>query len=139
MASLPRHCPECRAPLGSGRVARGGKVRCPECGAIVARLDRDDDEPPLRARGASSIPIVPILVGGVLGLLGLAMLAGALATLWMTSSSGQAAAEGDMPGLPLANADDGPGPAAPPLLEPIKPAPDRGGGPGAGTLPLQEL
>jgi hypothetical protein len=120
-------------------VVRGGKVRCPDCGAIVARLDQDDDERPLRAGSAPSIPIVPILVGAALGLLGLALLGGALATLWLTSSSGPAVAEGDVPGLPIVNPEDGPGPAAPPLLEPIRPAPGQGGGPGAGTLPLQEL
>ncbi len=42
MPKLPRTCPECYTPLGSTRPLANGKVRCPECDALIAPEPQDD-------------------------------------------------------------------------------------------------
>src|SRR5206468_3134108 len=113
--ATPRTCPECRARLDSSRPPLNGKIRCPDCGAIVAsvrdddsddgvtsrpgrggpaerggrrpRRYGDDDDSPFVKKGGSSLA-VPIVVGVTLGLLGLLLVGGGIAgVIWMRSSA----------------------------------------------------
>jgi S1-C subfamily serine protease len=144
--ATPRTCPECRARIDSSRPPLNGKIRCPDCGIIVAtvrdddegvtsrrgrlgpserssrrsRRDADDDSPFVKKRGSSLA--VPIIIGVTLGLLGLVLVGGGIAgVVWLKSSDAPDAA------APLADAG----------LEPIK-APEAAAGE-KGKLPLQEL
>jgi S1-C subfamily serine protease/HEAT repeat protein len=132
-----------------------GKLRCPDCGVIVAsvrdddsddgvtsrpsrggpaergsrrpRRHADDEDSPFVKKGGSSMA-VPIVIGVTLGLLGLLLVGGGIAgVVWMKSSAAADAA--DAADAPAALADAG--------LEPIK-APEAGPGE-KGKLPLQEL
>ncbi len=146
--ATPRTCPDCRARLDSSRPPLNGKIRCPDCGVIVAsvrdddddegvtsrpgrggpyerpsrrsRRSSDDDSPFVKKRGSSLA--VPIVVGVTLGLLGLLLIGGGIAGFYWV----RAADHGDGPPL----LGDG-------ALDPIK-APDAGGGE-KGKLPLPEL
>jgi S1-C subfamily serine protease len=152
VASIPRTCPKCRARIDSRRIPSSGKVRCPECGAVVATV-RDDEDDRLRSRPVASPPApapakkpsrrfhddedeIPIrkkqssmgpalLIGAGLGLLGLVLCGGGLvaAILYL-----RPAAADDMPVVAAAVEERG--------KDPIQPG--QGGGE-LGKLPLQEL
>jgi S1-C subfamily serine protease len=104
-----------------------------------ADRDDDDDDDDVLRRPNAPIALGPIFVGVSVGLLGLFILVGSLLILWITASrdadNAPAVAAADGPGAPVAIAD----PAPAPPRDPIGPAPDNGGAPVAGALPLQEL
>lgn len=165
---MPRLCPKCRANLDS-IPARDGKIRCPECKALLAlgrprtddrlqatpsagprsaKIEREpspsrraDRDRPVRSKSKpSALPTALILLGIGLGLVVLLVLGGGLAVFLYFSGS---ASE-----TPIVSAPpEAPPPTVPvahldpePAKEPIQPVPPEQRAGGANdTLPLKEL
>ncbi|MGH7227130.1 MAG: hypothetical protein ACRELF_28270, partial [Gemmataceae bacterium] len=157
MSLLPRTCPDCRANLTSARVGQSGKLRCPQCGAVVATRSTDADyrlqtapiagRPIVRSPRAedvaevlpvhakrNGVPIVLIVL--VVGLGGVLVLAGGIVgMIWYFGTTSQVASP--WAEIPIPEGGDvviveHP---QPPPQAPIQPAAQAGKGP----LPLKEL
>jgi HEAT repeat protein len=56
MSKLPRACPKCRTPLAPSPAQQNGKIRCPECGAVIASVRDDDADVLLQAKPSNARP-----------------------------------------------------------------------------------